>query len=101
MSRKIISAAIQLVPLTNREQGFPLIDAAIEHIMKSGLHYKVTAFETQIEGPFDRIQQLVVDLQELHAQSAVPEILLYVKYHIHQHENQHLSDKTKPFEEPA
>ncbi len=98
MNERIISAAIQLVPIAERSQGFPLIDAAIERIAQSGLTYKVTAFETHIEGPFERIQQLIANLHDLHAQSAVHEVLLYVKYHMHNHENQYLSDKTKPFE---
>lgn len=101
MSRKIISAAIQLVPLTNRDQGFPLIDEAIGRIIHSGLPYRVTAFETQIEGSFEEIQQLIAEIQALHLHSDVPEILMYVKYHIHQHENQHLSDKTQRFESEA
>lgn len=101
MSRKIISAAIQLVPLTNREHGFPLIDTAIEHIIQSGLPYRVTAFETQIEGTFEEIQQLIADVHRMHLQSDVPEVLMYVKYHFHQSEDQHLNDKTQRFETEA
>lgn len=101
MSPKIISAAIQLVPLLGREQGFPLIDAAIDCIVQSGLTYRVTAFETQIEGTFEEIQQLITEIHRVHQRSDVPEVLMYVKYHIHQSEDQHLQHKTQRFESEA
>jgi uncharacterized protein (DUF952 family) len=59
ISRKIINASIQLLPLSTSEIAYPIIDTAIEIIKESSLNYQVNAFNTSIDGTYEQIIRLV------------------------------------------
>jgi len=55
----LINATIQVIPLTQIEKAFPIVDKAIELIQQSGISFSVGAFETRLEGEYEAVQQLL------------------------------------------
>jgi uncharacterized protein YqgV (UPF0045/DUF77 family) len=86
MNNNIINAAIQLVPIAERNTAFPIIDNAISVIQQSGLPYEVGGFETNVEGTFDQVMQLFNEVCKVSVLSG-NECLVYLKLHIHPTEN--------------
>ena len=62
-----MNLALQLVPLVNQTQAYPLVDEAIALIATSGLAYEVTPFNTVVEGDLQDLQALVAGLHGLMA----------------------------------
>ena len=77
---KNIHLSIQVVPLTQANQVYPIVDKAINLIQKSGFRYIVSPMETTIEGPFNELLSLVQEIHEITLQHA-DEILINVKIH--------------------
>ena len=93
----IINASIQVVPLTEIEKAFPVIDKAIALIQQSGLKYTVGAFETTIEGEYEPVQQLIKAIEDFcYAQKEI-QFLVYKKLHISGSQNILAEDKTGKF----
>lgn len=59
-----VNVAIQVLPFAEGKKTYDLVDAAIAVIEKSGYKYRVTPFETVVEGPYDAIMELVKRVQE-------------------------------------
>ena len=76
-----INAAIQLLPIGAKEQKYEIIDKAIGLINNSGLNYKVCPFETVVEGPSDKVYQLIRNIQESSISENCPEVLINIKIH--------------------
>ena len=57
MIEKQVNIALQVLPVSKDIHPYILVDKAIEVIAASGLNYKVTPFETVIEGTYDQITQ--------------------------------------------
>lgn len=76
-----INAAIQLLPIGAKEDKYGIIDKAIALINNSGLNYKVCPFETVVEGPSDKVYQLIRDIQESSLSENCTEILINIKIH--------------------
>lgn len=93
----IINASIQVVPITKKEDAFPVIDKAIELIQKSGLKYSVGAFETTIEGEYEPVQHLLKQVQDFCYSQNKIQFLIYTKYHICGGENIMVESKTSKF----
>jgi uncharacterized protein YqgV (UPF0045/DUF77 family) len=57
--------SIQLLPQDDHKQiSLELIDAAIEVIAASGLPYRVNALETNVEGDWEQLLQLITAMNE-------------------------------------
>ena len=54
-----INAAIQVLPMESDSAGIRIIDHAIEIIAGSGLEFRVTPFETVVEGNYDKVMELL------------------------------------------
>lgn len=93
----IINASIQVVPLTKIEQAFPIVDRAIGLIQKSGLKYSVNAFETTLEGEYEKVQQLLRQVQDFCYVQKEIQFLIYTKYHLCGGENISAESKTSKF----
>src|ERR1035437_7686286 len=61
---KTVNIALQVLPTSTTVHPYLLVDKAIEVIEKSGLRYKVTPFETVMEGSYDEIMEVVKLAQE-------------------------------------
>ncbi|MDB5281783.1 MAG: hypothetical protein JWO06_858 [Bacteroidota bacterium] len=78
----IINASIQVIPLIATAGAFPMVDRAIELIQKSGLKYTVGAFETLIEGEYEKVQALLRAVEDFCYGQKEVQFLVYSKLHL-------------------
>lgn len=93
----IVNATIQVVPLATTDKAFPLIDKVILLIQNSGVEYTVGAFETTLEGEYERVQQLLRQAEDLCYAEKNTQFLIYSKLHVCGGQDILIKDKTAPF----
>lgn len=77
-----VNLAIQILPLRlPKAETLRIIDKAIEAIQGSGMKYVVCPFETVIEGPYDRVMQLLNDVQDTCYKAGATELIVNMKLH--------------------
>jgi uncharacterized protein (TIGR00106 family) len=76
---KIVNIALQVLPTSTTVHPYLLVDKAIEVIEKSGLRYKVTPFETVMEGSYDAIMEVVKLAQEACYEAGAETMMTYIK----------------------
>jgi len=76
---KKINVALQVLPSSNSVHPYAIVDKAIEVIAASGLRYKVTPFETVIEGSYDEIMKTVKLAQEACYEAGADNMMTYIK----------------------
>lgn len=79
MSEKIVNIALQVLPVSKTVHPYELVDKAIEVIASSGLKYRVTPFETVMEGTYDRIMEVVKDAQNACYEAGAESMMVYIK----------------------
>jgi uncharacterized protein (TIGR00106 family) len=77
--RNTVNIAIQILPTSKTIHPYTLVDKAIEVIAASGLRYKVTPFETVMEGTYDEIMEVVKQAQEACYAAGAESLMTYVK----------------------
>ena len=78
----IINASIQVIPLTQISEAFPIVDKAIELIQASGLKYSVGPFETLIEGEYEKVQAILRQVEDSCYAQKEMQFLVYSKLHV-------------------
>ena len=75
------SVAIQVLPKAETEEELiRIVDAVIEYIRGTGLHYYVGPFETTIEGEsYDQLMDVVKECQKVAIRAGAPQVSAYVK----------------------
>lgn len=91
-----INLGIQIVPIANPDEGYPIIDACIAMIQESCIQYQVTPFETVLEGPYEELIALVNKLYSL-ALSKSEELVINIRIHAKNGLDVFGSDKTDKF----
>ncbi len=76
---KTINIALQVLPTSKIIHPYSIVDKAIEVIAASGLKYKVTPFETVMEGTYDQIMEVVKQAQEACYEAGAESVMTYVK----------------------
>jgi len=76
---KTVNIALQILPSSKTIHPYKLVDKAIEVIANSGLKYRVTPFETVMEGNYDRIMEVVKLAQQACYQAGAESLMTYVK----------------------
>ena len=76
---KTVNIALQVLPTSTTVHPYLLVDKAIEVIEKSGLRYKVTPFETVMEGSYDEIMEVVKLAQEACYAAGAETMMTYIK----------------------
>jgi len=76
---KTVNIALQILPTSKTIHPYTLVDKAIEVIANSGLRYKVTPFETVMEGAYDDIMKVVKLAQEACYEAGADNLMTYVK----------------------
>jgi len=76
---KIVNIALQILPSSKTIHPYTIVDKAIEVIAASGLRYKVTPFETVMEGTYDKIMEVVKQAQEACYEAGADSLMTYVK----------------------
>lgn len=92
-----VNLALQILPVSQDEDVYRLVDKAIEVIKNSGLKYRVCPFETVLEGSYDRVMQVAREAQEVCLQAGADKMMVYMKI---QHDKLHdvtIEDKMKKY----
>ena len=74
-----VNIALQILPSSKTIHPYSLVDKAIEVIAASGLRYKVTPFETVIEGSYDQIMDIVKQAQQACYAAGADSLMTYIK----------------------
>lgn len=74
-----VNIALQILPTSKTIHPYQIVDKAIEVIAASGLRYKVTPFETVMEGSYDEIMNVVKLAQEACYKAGADSLMTYVK----------------------
>jgi len=76
---KTVNIALQVLPTSATIHPYEIVDKAIEVIAASGLRYKVTPFETVMEGNYDEIMEVVKQAQEACYEAGADSMMTYIK----------------------
>ncbi len=76
---KTVNIALQILPAAKEIHPYKLVDKAIEVIVNSGLKYKVTPFETVMEGTYDEIMEVVKKAQIACYEAGAESLMTYIK----------------------
>lgn len=95
---RIINLGIQVIPLRYEGDKYAIIDKAIHLIQQSGFSYRVTPFETVIEGPEDKLHQLVAAIKETCYNAGCLELIVNMRTHSATDKDILMNDKTQKFE---
>ena len=74
-----VNIALQILPTSKTIHPYQLVDKAIEVIASSGLRYKVTPFETVIEGSYEEIMNVVKLAQDACYKAGADSLMTYIK----------------------
>ena len=74
-----VNLALQILPTTKTIHPYLIVDKAIEVIAVSGLRYKVTPFETVMEGSYEDIMNVVKLAQEACYKAGADSLMTYIK----------------------
>jgi uncharacterized protein YqgV (UPF0045/DUF77 family) len=89
-----VNLAVQVLPLQkSQEEAYHIIDKAIGTINASGLKYVVCPFETVVEGPYDKVMQLLQDIQTACYTAGADSLLINMKLHTSKAKDMAIDDK--------
>ena len=74
-----VNLALQILPTSKTIHPYLIVDKAIEVIAVSGLRYKVTPFETVMEGSYEEIMNVVKLAQEACYKAGADSLMTYIK----------------------
>lgn len=95
---KIVNIALQILPTAATVHPYNLVDKAIEVIAASGLKYKVTPFETVMEGEYDKIMEIVKQAQQACYDAGADSLMTYIKIQSSKDEDVRIEDKMEKYE---
>lgn len=76
---KTVNIALQILPTALDIHPYTLVDKAIEIIAGSGLKFRVTPFETVMEGSYDEIMEVVKHAQQACYDAGAGSLMTYIK----------------------
>jgi len=94
---KTVNIALQVLPTSKTIHPYKLVDEAIEVIANSGLKYKVTPFETVMEGSYDKIMEVIEQAQEACYNAGAESMMTYIKIQSSR-EDVSIEDKMEKYE---
>jgi len=95
---KIINAAIQVLPNSNKKHPYDIVDKAIEEIIKSGLKYKVCPFETVVEGELNVVLALIEKIHQVCYNNDTETMMTYIKIQSAKDKNVSIDDKMNKYQ---
>lgn len=98
MKDKIVNIAVQVLPTAKDKHPYAIVDEAIAEIAASGLNYKVTPFETVIEGPYEEVMRLVEKVQDACYKAGADSLMCYIKIQSRAEGNVTISDKMEKYD---
>ncbi|MBN2263972.1 MAG: MTH1187 family thiamine-binding protein [Prolixibacteraceae bacterium] len=98
MNNNTINLAIQVLPQSNKQHPYSIVDKAIEVIQKSGLPYKVCPFETVVEGKWDELMAMVKEIHEVCYANNTQSMMCYLKIQTRNSEDVTINDKMEKYQ---
>lgn len=95
---KTINASLQVLPSGGTLPVYEMVDRAIEVIAASGLKYRVTPFETVMEGEYDKIMEIVKQAQQACYDAGAESMMTYIKIQSSKDEDVRIEDKMEKYE---
>ncbi|MBP8994424.1 MAG: thiamine-binding protein [Bacteroidales bacterium] len=95
---KIVNIALQILPSSSTVHPYKLVDKAIEVIAASGLKYRVTPFETVIEGTYDQVMEIVKQAQQACYDAGAESMMTYIKIQSSKDTDVSIEDKMEKYE---
>jgi len=92
-----VNIALQILPASKDKHPYTLVDEAIKIIENSGLKYRVTPFETVMEGSYDEIMAVVKKAQEACYAAGADSLMTYLKIQTSK-EDVHIEDKMEKYD---
>ena len=77
--KHIVNIALQILPTSDSKHPYAIVDEAIKVISDSGLKYKVTPFETVIEGSYEDVMRVARQAQEACYAAGAEKLMTYIK----------------------
>lgn len=90
---KKVNVAVQVLPTSKSFDAYAVVDEAIAIINDSGVAYRVTPFETVMEGDYDRLMEIVKQVQIACYKAGADKIMCYVKIQSDKHTDVTILDK--------
>ncbi|QZE14902.1 thiamine-binding protein [Halosquirtibacter laminarini] len=94
----IVNVAVQVLPRSKSKDTYELVDEAIRIIDQSGLKYRVTPFETVIEGEYDSIMDIVKKVQLACYNAGAESAMTYIKIQSNSKAPVRISDKMNKYD---
>lgn len=77
---KQVNVAVQVLPsASSKKEAYSIVDKAIAVIHQSGVKYRVTPFETVMEGRYNELMEIVARVQAVCYDSGATDVMCYVK----------------------
>jgi len=96
-----INLAIQVLPKTKEGDVYAIVDKAIQAIAASGVTYRVCPFETVMEGPYDKLMEVVRQAQEACFEAGAEEVLVNIKLQHRRDGDVTIAEKTGKYDRPV
>ena len=93
-----VNIALQILPTSKTVHPYSIVDAAIAVIAASGLKYRVTPFETVMEGSYDRIMEVVKLAQQACYDAGAENLMTYLKIQSNGNGDVNIEDKMGKYE---
>lgn len=94
----IINVAFQILPKSDSNNTYAIIDKVIEVIQNSGLKFKVCPFETVIEGKYDDVMLLIKQAQQTCFDAGATEFIANIKMQVNKTKDVKIKDKMYKYE---
>lgn len=95
---KIVNIALQILPSSVTIHPYKLVDKAIEVIAASGLKYRVTPFETVMEGTYDEVMEVVKKAQQACYDAGAESMMTYIKIQSSKDTDVSIEDKMEKYD---
>lgn len=95
---KQVNVALQVLPSSKDKHPYDIVDDAINIIQKSGLKHRVCPFETVIEGDYDRIMEVIKEIQISCLENGAESMISYIKIQTNKHHDVFIEDKTGKYD---
>ncbi|NLD46469.1 MAG: thiamine-binding protein [Clostridiaceae bacterium] len=93
-----VNISLQLLPWSAAKHPYDIVDKAIDIIRKSGIKFRVTPFETVMEGDYDIIMGVIKNIQEECLKYGADNLLSFVKIQVSRDHDITIEDKTGKYD---
>jgi len=97
--KQTVNIALQIIPSSAEKHPYAVVDEAIKVIADSGLKYKVTPFETVVEGAYDDVMRVAKQAQEACYQAGADNLMTYIKIQSSRETDVSIEDKMGKYEQ--